>query len=156
MIAHLDTVMRGVTDPLISSHYVGFVAVAAVTVYELAIKDIFVEFSQKKHKVFGAYARSTFDRMNGRIKLSALRGEHIAKFGQRYKDRFDGKLELAEKVSLKANGTSLKSSYENVIVWRHSFAHAGVVPASATYNDVTSAYQNGKGVIDCLAQTMTR
>ena len=41
LIAHLDTVMGGISDPFISSRYVGFVSIVAVTVYELAIKCVF-------------------------------------------------------------------------------------------------------------------
>jgi len=44
-IDHLDTVLQGEPDPFILSRYVGLVSVAAVTVYELMIKDIFVTFS---------------------------------------------------------------------------------------------------------------
>ncbi len=36
MISHLDSVIGGITDSFVTSRYVGFVAVAAVTVYELA------------------------------------------------------------------------------------------------------------------------
>ena len=43
MISHLDSVVGGITDSFVTSRYVGFVAVAAVTVYELAIKEIFYE-----------------------------------------------------------------------------------------------------------------
>ena len=41
MIDHLDTVMLTAKDPFISSRYIGLVSIAAVTVYELCIKDIF-------------------------------------------------------------------------------------------------------------------
>ena len=39
-------------DPLVLSSMAGIVAVEAVTAYELAIKDIFEDFSNRKHKIF--------------------------------------------------------------------------------------------------------
>ena len=52
LVAHLDSVIGGVSDPFISSRYVGFVAVVGTTVFELAIKEIFLEFSIKKIIVY--------------------------------------------------------------------------------------------------------
>jgi len=39
-------------------------------------------------------------------------------------------------------------------LWRHDFAHAGRTATSATYEEAVQSYQDGKVVIDCLAQTM--
>ncbi len=47
MIDHLNTVIDSISDPFIKSRYTGFVAVASVTVYELAIKEIFFECARK-------------------------------------------------------------------------------------------------------------
>ena len=57
VISHLNTVIGGISDPFIASRYVGFVAVASVTVYELAIKEIFIDFGERKHKVLGEFTR---------------------------------------------------------------------------------------------------
>jgi len=156
MIAHLDTVIGGISDPFIASRYVGFVAIASVTVYELAIKDIFIEFSEKKHKVFGTFTRSHFYRINGRIKTRDLREEHIVRFGQKYVKRFKRKLDEAEKQNIHDNGVSILSSYGNIITWRHQFAHEGTIPSTATYNEITRSYEAGKEVVRCLAETMRR
>jgi hypothetical protein len=47
-LAHLDAVIVQITDPFIKSRYTGFLAVSAVTVYELAIKSIFIDFAHRK------------------------------------------------------------------------------------------------------------
>ncbi len=70
VIAHLNTVVPTITDPLLVAKYSGFAAVAAVTVYELAIKEIFCEFGRRKHKILGNFTESYFDRINGRITLT--------------------------------------------------------------------------------------
>ena len=90
--------MPEIADPLLKAKYVGFVAVAAVTVYELAIKEIFIEFARKRHRVFGDFTESYFERINGRIKLDEIKGEYIRRFGSEYKREFQSRLkERAEK-----------------------------------------------------------
>lgn len=155
MIKHLDSVVHTITDPFISLRYTGFVAVAAVTVYELAIKDILVDFAKKKHKVFGTFAQNRFDRLNGRIKLDSLYREHVHQFGDKYLKRFKKRLLLIETQFLRQNRVSVKNAYNNIISWRHEFVHQGQI-TNATYTDVVDAYSLGKEVITCLAQTMNR
>ncbi len=156
IIAHLNTVMGEVTDPLITSRYAGFAAVVSVTVYELAIKEIFVGFGERKHKVLGEFTRSYFNRINGRIAMDTIKRDYIAKFGDKYVQRFKRKIDEVESNSLREHSISVKTSYGNVITWRNQFAHEGILPSTATYDEVTRSYQTGKDVIKCLAETMQR
>lgn len=156
VITHLDTVIGGISDPFLSSRYVGFVAIASVTVYELAIKEIFIDFGQRKHKLLGEFTRRNFDRINGRIKTSVIKDEYIICFGDKYVQKFKKKLDEAEKISLRKLGVSILTSYGNVITWRNQFAHEGQVPSTVTYDEIKTSYQAGKEVIKCLAETMKR
>ncbi len=156
VITHLNAIVAGIQDPFLTSRYIGFVAIASVTVYELAIKEIFIEFGEKKHKVLGEFTRKTFDRINGRIKTKIIRDEYISCFGDKYVKRFAKKLEETEENELRNSGTSILTSYGNVITWRNQFAHEGQIPSTVTYNEITTSYQVGKGVIRCLAETMQR
>ena len=112
-IAHLDVVLGSITDPVFQSRHTGFLAVSAVTVYELAVKTIFREFARGKHKVLANFTEAYFDQINGKIKLSILREDYIKKFGEKYVKRFDKKLELKENEILRTHGGSVKSSYGN-------------------------------------------
>jgi hypothetical protein len=155
-LAHLDTVIVQITDPFIKSRYTGFLAVSAVTVYELAIKTIFIEFANRKHHVLGNFTAAYFDRINGRIKTDIIRDDYIKKFGERYVKRFRKKLEEREQQILKSEKRSVKSSYANIITWRNGFAHEGQIQTVATYEEVKLAYVTGKHLIHCLADTMSR
>ena len=155
-LIHLDPMMAGIADPFIQGRYLGFVLISAVTVYELAIKDIFYEFSDKKHSVLGNFARAKFDQLNGRIKLNSLRNEHIGMFGRKYVERFDKKLDKVEDASLRGGQGSVKASYGNVISWRHTFVHEGNPPNTTNYSEVKRAYAAGKNVIHCLNESMVR
>ncbi|MGD1858814.1 MAG: HEPN domain-containing protein [Leptolyngbyaceae cyanobacterium] len=156
MINHLDTVISGISDPFISSRYIGFVSVSAVTVYELAVKEIFCTFANRKHKVLGDFALSYFDRINGRVKLKIIRNEYISRFGTKYVDKFKRKIDRAEQKFLRTSHVSIKNSYNNVIEWRNQFAHEGQIPSTVTYSEVIKSYKAGKEVIHCLPETMRR
>jgi hypothetical protein len=155
-IAHLDGAIGGIADPFIQSRYVGFVAVSAATVFELAIKDIFSEFAAKKHKLLASFVQGYFDQINGQIGQKRIEEKYLPLFGKKYVDRFRGRLKTLELQTLKADRVSVKSSYSNLLTWRHEFAHEGVIPANATYDEVKKAYRYACSFVHCLARTMTR
>lgn len=155
-IAHLDPVMGGIADPFIQSRYLGFIVISAVTVYELSIKEIFYDFSDKKHVVLGEFARAKFDQLNGRIKYGSLKAEHVSMFGSKYVSKFEKIVEKAEKQNLQSGNGSIKSSYGNIISWRHNFVHKGIAPNTTTYEEIKRSYLSGKEIIHCLHKAMTR
>lgn len=156
VILHLNGIVPGLADPLLKVKYTGFVTVAAVTVYELAIKEIFCEFGRRKHKVLGAFTESHFERINGRVTLKNIREDYCAKFGEVYVERFKKQLEVKVKAHLAAHRRDLRSAYSNLIVWRNAFAHEGIVPPTATYAEAVQSYEDGKAIIHTLATSMVR
>ena len=155
-IAHLDTALMGVADAFLVSRYVGFVAVSAATVYELAIKEIFATFSEVKHKVLGNFVRGYLEGLNGQIGRKRIEERYLPLFGEKYVKRFKTKLERAELATLRSDGVSIKASYSNLLTLRHSFAHEGKIPTTMTYAEVKRSYLYGRRLIDCLAETMKR
>ena len=156
IVNHLNTVVPYLNDPFLEAKYVGFVAIAAVTVYELAIKDVFINFSTKKHKVFGTFTEAYFDRISGRIRVKAIKTQYIKRFGEKYLKRFERKLNRISKEYLKNHKRDPGNSYGNLITWRHNFAHQGEIKTNATYHDIVQSYEDGKEIIRCLAETMVR
>ena len=156
LVLHLDSVFAGLRDPFLESRYTGFVAVSAVTVLELSLKTIFLEFAAAKHKVLDAFCRSFFERINGRISFENINKDYLPRFGDKYRDRFKKKLDRREELELRTAGTSMKSYYGNLIVWRNNFAHEGTLPATATYRDVKIAYGYGKDIMQLLSESMRR
>lgn len=156
VIAHLNSVVPTLTDQLLVAKYSGFVAVAAVTVYELAIKEIFCEFGRRKHKVLGNFTESYFDRINGRISLKTIKDDYCTRFGSAYVSKFKSRLDVEAKKYLQTHQRDARSAYGNLVVWRNDFAHEGRAPATATYAEVVQAYEDGKLVIHTLAASMVR
>lgn len=156
LIGHLDTVVVGTLDAFLRTRYVGFLCVSAVTVMELAIQDIFVEFATKKHKTFGAFCQDAYARINGRITLKDLQENHVKRFGSRYVTRFVRLLNSEEHSELSTSGRSIKASYGNLITWRHSFAHEGILPPNASYSEAKQGFELGKRVLYCLDRALKR
>lgn len=154
LLLHLVTVIPTITNPALVANYAGFLSVSAVTVYELAVKDIFIEFSAKKHNTFGVFTGTHFNRINGRIKLKDLKDEHIKAFGEKYLLKFNSALDTKERVILASGGESVKASYTNLIVCRHTYVHQGYPTLS--FQEVQRFFQNGKIVLECLFDAMKR
>lgn len=155
LIQHLDPIVTALNDPFIETRYTGFLAVSSVTVLELAMKTIFLEFAAAKHKVLGNFCAQYFDRINGQIGINKI-NEHTVRFGSKYQTRFKKSLNDLEQQQLVSTGSSIKSSYGNLLTWRHEFAHEGSVPTQATYSEVRRAYLCGKDIMHCLAASMRR
>ena len=156
ILAQLDQVVANEQDPYIKSQYTGFVAVCAVTAFETNVRNKLVEFCTKKHKVFGHYSESMFDKMNAKVKLQHLRDEYLSRFGTRYLNRFQRKLNAADDASIQRLEGSVKSAYSNLLVWRHAFVHDGELPQNATYEEARAAYELSKQVIDVFFESLTR
>ncbi len=154
LIAHLNPLVNAITDTAIKSNYAGFLAVNAVTVYELAIKDIFFDFAQKKNIVFGSFIEKHFSNINGRIKIDDLKGQHIKPFGIKYLDKFEAKLKIREKKIFDESRNNVRSNYSNLIICRHKYVHGG--SPTLTFQEVLDSYQIGKDVIHSLYEAMQR
>ena len=154
LLAHLTTVIPTISDQAIVANYAGFLSVSAVTVYELAIKEIFIEFSTRKHNSFGTFTGNHFNKINGRIKLDDLRKEHVKAFGDKYLNKFNRFLNDKENDILSFGGESIKSSYGNLIICRHKYVHEGV--PTLTFAEIQRFFQLGKNVIECLDKAMKR
>lgn len=154
LIAHLSPLVSSITDAALVSKYVGFLSVNAVTVYELAIKDIFKEFSAKKNPVFGNFIEKHFYQINGKIKIQDLKSQHISSFGDKYLKKFEKKLKVRENIVLTNFGKDVRSSYSNLIICRHKYVHAGVT--TLTFTEVIENYNFGKEVIHSLNEAMQR
>ena len=156
VIAHLSGLIATVGDPLLSIKYVGFVSVAAVTVYEMAIKSIFIEFATKKHAVLESFTKNYFNQINGRIRPKHIKDDYVPMFGDKYLARYKKKLALNKDSYLQRNRRDFVNSYNNLITWRNDFAHEGRLSTTVTFAEVVQAYEDGKEVIHCLATSMVR
>ena len=153
LIAHLQPLISSY-DESTKTKYTGFLAVSAVTVYELAIKDVFVNFAKKKNRAFGSYVEHAFKRINGRIRINNLT-DYAKQFGIKYSNKFKKNIDKEDLIIIKLRrGYDLKNSYDNLLQCRHDFVHKNQV--QLTFDNVVDYYIVGKTVIDCLYKAMQR
>lgn len=81
---------------------------------------------------------------------------HVKRFGERYVSRFEKLLADAETSELKQSGRSIRASYGNLVTWRHSFAHQGMLPANASYGEAKQGFELGKRVLTCMHGALQR
>lgn len=141
-------------DPLVLSSMAGIVAVEAVTAYELAIKDIFEEFSRRKHNVFGRFVKATYDKLNGRIKYQEIKDNMVKSYGDRYLQKFVQKMETRTRIIFTSERVDLVQTYDSLVLGRHKFVHSGVL--TLTLSEAIRYYTIGKHLIEVLDDTMKR
>lgn len=154
LITSLLPAIQATTDVAVLANYAGFIAVSSVTVYELAIKEIFCDFADKKHKVFGVFVDAHFKKINGRITTQAIKREHLPQFGKKYVDNFKRLMEIAEKRVLVSDGVSIHACYNNLIGGRHDFVHKGI--HSLSHQEAINNFRYGKEVISTLSSALRR
>lgn len=141
-------------DPLVLSSMAGIVAVEAVTAYELAIKDIFEDFSNRKHKVFGCFVKTTYSRLNGRITYREIKDNMVKSYGEKYLKRFVSKKNLKTQTVFATDHVDLVQTYDSLILGRHTFVHSGNL--TMTLAEAIRNYKIGKQLIIALDETMRR
>lgn len=144
------------TDPFLTSRYTGLLALTSATVLELCVKDILITHASSISPVFGSFVAKSYERLNGRVKIRLIKEEHLSKFGEKYVAHFERLSAMADATYLRSLGRSPIQSWNNLITWRHGFAHEGVVPTHATYQEAKLAYQDSKVVVHCLARTLSK
>lgn len=141
-------------DPLVLSSMAGIVAVEAVTAYELAIKDIFEEFSTRKHKVFGTFVKTTYSHLNGRIRYQDVKDNMVKSYGDKYLRRFVSKMDKKTRELLLSEHVDLVQSYDTLVLSRHKFVHSGIL--TLTLSEAMHYYSVGRSLIFVLNDTMKR
>lgn len=154
LITNLSPNIATITDAAILASYAGFLSVSSITVYELAIKDIFSDFATRKHLVFGHFVEKYLFRINGRIQINDLKSNQVKAFGNKYLQKFENSINQKEVTFLASHGRSMKSSYGNLITCRHEFVHQG--NPTLTVTEVIDNYNLGKEIIHSLFDSMKR
>lgn len=122
----------------------GLLVVAMAATYETCVKEILYEHANKKHSSFGEFALRNYKKLNSRVQVRDLRN-YCDTFNPHIKDRF--KLLLSERKSklLERTGRNIESAYEQILSWRHDFAHAGI--RQTTIEEAANTHRLGKRVI---------
>lgn len=152
VINHIKHINLPPENYLLRQSYIGFVCIVAVATYEMAIKDILVNFCTKHNPLFGNFFSSKFHRINGNIEIDKIKSNFLIHFGDNYKETFEDMIDFENDMLLQKEHKSLKETYKNIITWRNLFAHSASFNTTilTTLDEVCNSYNIGKNVITCL------
>jgi hypothetical protein len=128
------------------SKFTGALSVSAVTSFELAIKEILIEYASNKHPDFGNFVQQYLCRLNGRIKLRDLK-EEIKKYKPALAEDFEKEL-----INIEKSHIGIRSAYQNLIENRHTYVHGNHI--NLTYEECKTDYISSKLIIEALAKVM--
>jgi len=129
----------------------GFLSVTFAATFENCVKEILVSRAGTKHTSFGHFASCQFEKLNSKVSRGDL---------ERYADMyavggstlFKSKLDLVEDQLIKKYGVSAKSSYANILRWRHAYAHSN--QKLSTLGEVLSAAKYARFVVFVFERTL--
>jgi hypothetical protein len=130
----------------------GLLAISYVAAFENCVKAIFVAFGTSTHPVLGTVTQYHFDKLSSKVHYDLI-SKKILQFGQDYKVAYNDFLNTQEEIILASSQVSMKSTYANILTWRHKFAHEGIM--LTTLEEITAAYPTAKCVIEALDRAMS-
>jgi len=122
----------------------GLLVVTIAATYETCVKEIIHGYANRVHHKFGIFAVENFKKINSRIKMNDLYG-YCKLFDPNINKRFKSLLDQRKKALLLRTSQDIEDRYEQILCWRHGFAHAWI--RNATIEDVVRAHRAGKRVL---------
>lgn len=124
----------------------GLLSTSYVAAFECCVKAIFNSFAQsKKNKILVSITEHNFAQINSKIHYDAIGSLYIRPYGVSYHKEFVRLIAEKEEELLKNRKLSMKTTYANLLKWRHAFAHEG--KKLATLEEVAESYSVAKEVI---------
>jgi hypothetical protein len=122
----------------------GLLVVAIAATYESCVKEVLYEYANRHHIAFGGYARRSYEKINSRVLVKDLT-KYCEIFDPAIKVRFKDRLKAKKAALLQRTGKNIETSYEQILDWRHEFAHAG--NRNTTIEEATKTHRVGKRII---------
>lgn len=120
-----EYVPQGVTKTIeFRADLAGLFVVAVAAMYESCVKESIVTYAAQHSARFESFAQRSFAKLNSRIRLSDLK-RYARNLGDDLGDSFDDALRYRKNKFLRISGINIIEKYDQVLGWRHDFAHAG-------------------------------
>jgi hypothetical protein len=122
----------------------GLLVVSMAATYENCVKETLVAYASRHHIAFGNFAANNYAKLNSRISISDLHG-YARTFDNGVRDRFKQLLDRRKRKIDRKIGKNIEASYEQILSWRHAFAHAGT--RNTTIEEAMATHRLGKRVL---------
>jgi RiboL-PSP-HEPN len=129
----------------------GLLVVAIAATYENCVKEILYSWAATHNAAFEKYARRRYAKINSRISISDLKS-YCELYDPSLKQGFKSKLTKKKDAILNRTGISIEIMYEQLLEWRHEFAHTGT--RNTTLEEAVQAHLYAKRVLYVFAKTL--
>lgn len=114
---------KGISD--FRADLAGMLVVTIAAMYETCAKETMVSYAGKHNAAFEDFTANNFSRLSSRIRLNDLRN-YCQNFSPQIRNNFDVLFKRRKSQVRKVTGKNIESEFENMLKWRHDFAHAGI------------------------------
>ncbi|WP_426163803.1 HEPN domain-containing protein [Sandarakinorhabdus sp. DWP1-3-1] len=114
--------MRGVTA--FRADLAGMLVVSIAAAYESCVKDTMITHAARFNVEFENFTAKNYEKLNSRISVKDLKN-YTKMFDPTIHEKFRLTLVRRKALMLRITGKSIESEFENILSWRHAFAHAG-------------------------------
>lgn len=125
----------------------GLLVVAIAATYETCVKEVLSNYANSRHAEFGSFASRNYKKLNSRVKVKDLEG-YCELFDPDIKNRFKARLVKRKGGLLSRTKLNIETSYEQILTWRHDFAHAW--NKNTTIEEAARTHRVGKRMLYIL------
>jgi RiboL-PSP-HEPN len=131
----------------------GLLVVAMSATYENCVKEVIQEFAGKHNAEFGKFAQRNYEKLNSRVQIRDL-NRYCELFDPSINIRFKDRLKVKKKAISERVGKNIETSYEQILSWRHDFAHAGI--QKTTIEEAAATHRLGKRILYIFEDSFNR
>lgn len=114
---------RGVNE--FRADLAGMLVVTMAAMYETCVKTSMVSYAARHGREFEGFTERNFSKLSSRITHNDLR-RYATTFDSKICDKFDRILDRRKKTVVRLSGKNPIKQLEQILKWRHDFAHAGL------------------------------
>lgn len=122
----------------------GLLVVTIAASYEACVKEVLVNYAARHHVAFGNFAQNNYKKINSRVKIKDLYG-YAKLFGDHVNIEFKDRLTKKKKRISERLGINIENRFEQILDWRHDFAHAW--KTNTTVEEALKTHNFGKRVL---------
>ena len=129
----------------------GLLVVSMAASYENCVKEVLISYCGSHHTIFGTFASNQYAKLNSRISLKDL-VDYAKLFGPTTHAMYKDQLSRRRQSILARTGRDICERYEQVLSWRHQYAHSG--QQNTTVDEAFTAHTFAKRVILTFADSL--
>lgn len=115
--------MRGAAE--FRADLAGMLVVTIAAMYETCVKTTMISYASRFGREFESFTDRNFNKLSSKISYQDLR-KYAVTFDERIRDKFDDVLDRRRKTAVRLCGRNPIKQLDQILNWRHDFAHAGL------------------------------